>query len=192
MKNKQILVFLGIILIICVAVYYFFFHDNSPEESISPEEAIEQVEDEVIVDEPPVNIKEGQVLGIKGEKKEWLIEAEKISIAEDRESTVFESIKQMVIFKEEEPHLTISAEKCIANMQSKDMELNGNVIISNDDGDSLMGEKILWHSEEQRLSSNDRIELQVEDKFIVAGGISTNMEMTQIEMYKRVTVVMKL
>jgi LPS export ABC transporter protein LptC len=192
MKNKKIFIFLGIILIIGIAVYYFFFYDNSPEETMSPEEAIEQAIDDVVVDEPPVHIEEGQVLGIKDEKKEWLIEAEKISIAEDRESTIFEQIKQMVIFKEEEPHLTISAETCIANMQNKDMELNGNVVISNNDGDSLMGEKIFWHSEEQRLSSNDIVELQIDDKYIVAGGISTNMEMTQLELTNRVIVTMKL
>jgi LPS export ABC transporter protein LptC len=192
MKNKKIFIFLGIILIIGIAVYYFFFYDNSPEETMSPEEAIEQAIDDVVVDEPPVHIEKGQVLGIKDEKKEWLIEAEVISIAKDRESTIFEDIKQMVIFKEEEPHLTISAERCIANMQSKDMELNGNVVISNNDGDSLMGEKIFWHSEEQRLSSNNKVELQVEDKYIVAGGISTNMEMTQLELTDRVTVTMKL
>ena len=191
MKNKNLFLILAVILIIGVILFYHFYN-RTPEETISPEEAIEQVQDDIVVDEPPVRIEGGQVLGIKNEKKEWLIEADTVSIAEDRQSTLFEDIKQMVIFKEEEPHLTISAETCIANMQNKDMELNGNVIISNNGGDSLMGEKIFWHSEEQRLSSNDKVELQVEDKYIVAGGISTNMEMTQLEFTNKVTVTMKL
>jgi len=192
MKNKKTFIFLGIILIIGILVYYFFFYDSSPETTISPEEAIDQVTDEVIVEQPPVRISQGQVLGIRNEKKEWLIEAEIISFAQDRESTLFEDIKQMIIYKDEEPHLSISAERCIANMQNKDMELNGNVVISTNEGDSLMGEKIFWHSEEQRLSSNDSVELQVDDKYIIAGGLSTNMEMTQLELTNRVTVIMKL
>jgi len=192
MKNKKIFIILGIIIISGIAIYYFFFYNGAPQTTISPEEAIDQVADEVIVEQPPVRISQGQVLGIKDEKREWLIEAEVISIAQDRESTLFEDIRKMIIFKEEEPHLTISAERCIANMKSKDMELNGNVVISTTEGDSLMGEKIFWHSEEQRLSSNDSVELHVDDKFIIAGGISTNMEMTQLELTNRVTVTMKL
>jgi len=191
MKNKNLFIILAIILIIGVILFYNFFN-RSPEETMSPEEAIEQVQDDIIVDEPPVRIEGGKVLGIKNEKKEWLIEAEKVSIAEDRQNTLFEDIKQMIIYKNEEPNLTISADTSIANMQSKDIELNGNVVISNENGDSLKGEKVLWHSEEQRLSSNDKVELQVDDKYIVAGGISTNMEMTQIELTDRVTVTMKL
>src|SRR6056297_3149695 len=191
MKNKNLLLILAVILIIGVILFYNFLN-RSPEETMSPEEAIEQVQDDIIVDEPPVRIEGGQVLGIKNEKKEWLIEAETVSIAEDRESTLFENIKQMIIYKNEEPNLTISADTSIANMQSKDIELNGNVVISNENGDSLRGEKVLWHSEEQRLSSNDKVELRVDDKYIVAGGISTNMEMTQIELTDRVTVTMKL
>ena len=180
-----------LILIIGISLYVYM-SKQEPQEKLSPEEAIEQVEDDIVVDEPPVSIDEGQVIGISDEKKEWLIEAGTISIAEDRESTLFKDIKQMIIYKNEEPNLTISADTSIANMQSKDMELNGNVVIANDKGDSLRGEKVFWHSEEEKLSSKDKVELEVDDLYIVAGGISTNMEMTQLELTNRVTVTMKL
>jgi len=191
MKNKKTFFILVIVLIIGGILFYNIFN-KSPEVSTNPEEEIEKVKDDIIIDEPPVNIESGKIIGIKDEKKEWLIEAETITIAEDRISTSFEEIKQMIIYKDDEPHLTIVAENCVANMQSKDMELNGNVIISNEEGDSLMGEKIYWHSEDQRLSSPDEVELKVDEHYIVAGGISSNMEMTNIELINRVTVTMKL
>jgi len=191
MKNKKIFIIVAIILIISLILFYNYYKPT-PEETMSPEEAIEQVQDDIVVDEPPVRIGQGQMIGIKDEKKEWLIEANTISIAEDRQSTLFENIKQMIIYKDEEPHLTISAEKSMANMQSKDMELSGNVVISNEDGDSLRGKKVFWHSEEQRITSADQVELQVDDYYIIAGGLSTNMEMTKLEFTNRVTVIMKL
>jgi LPS export ABC transporter protein LptC len=193
MKNIRIHLILILAVVLIVGVYLFYnYHKSSPQGTMSPEEAIDQVQDDVIVHEPPVRIDQGEVLGIKDEKKEWLIEADTISIDEDRESTIFENIKRMIIYKDEEPHLTISAQRCIANMKSKDMELNGKVIIFTEDGDSLKGERVFWHSEEQRLSSNERVELQVDDHYIIAGGLSTNMEMTQLELINRVTVIMKL
>ena len=192
MKNNR-KTFLVVVSILIIGIsLYVYMSKQEPQEKLSPEEAIEQVQDDIVVDEPPVSIDEGQVIGISDEKKEWLIEAGTISIAEDRESTLFKDIKQMIIYKNEEPNLTISADTSIANMQSKDMELNGNVVISNDNGDSLRGEKVFWHSEEERLSSEDKVELEVDDLYIVAGGISTNMEMTQLELTNRVTVTMKL
>lgn len=175
-----------------IYLFYNFYYSSSSQKTLPPEDAIDQVTDDIIINEPPVRIEQGMVLGIKNEKKEWLIEADKISIAQDRQNTLFENIKQMVIFKDEEPYLTITANRCIANMQSKDMELNGDVLITKENGDYLKGERVFWYSEEQRLSSYEPVELQVNDHYIVAGGFSTNMEMTQIELINRVTVTMKI
>ena len=159
MKKTKLFPFIIVILVIGAYLFYHFYYNNSSKEKMPSENTIDQVEDDIIIHEPPVRIEQGEVLGIKDEKKEWLIEADSISIAQDRESTLFENIKQMIIFKDEEPHLTISAKRCIANMKSKDMELNGNVIISKENGDSLRGERIFWHSEEERLLSNEQVEL---------------------------------
>ncbi len=192
MKNKKLISLILLIGIIITIAVFYNNKNSTLENELSSEEAIDQVQDNVIVDEPPVRIMEGQVLGIKNEIREWLIEAESISIAEDRESTLFKNIKQMVIYKDEEPHLTISADEVLANMQTKDMELSGNVVISNQEGNSLKGQKIYWHSEEQSLSSDSEIELYVDDNYIIAGGIYSNMEMTEIELIGRATVTMKL
>ena len=192
MKKTKLFPFIIAVLLIGAYLFYHFYYNNSLKGKIPSEDAIEQVVDDLIIYEPPVRIEQGEVLGIKNEKKEWLIEADSISIAQDRESTLFENINQMIIFKDEEPHLTISAQRCIANMKSKDMELNGNVIISKADGDSLAGERIFWHSEEERLLSNEQVEMHIDDNYIVAGSFTTNMEMTQLELYNGVTVIMKL
>ena len=192
MKKTKLFPIVIIALIIGAYLFYHFYYNNSSKEKMPSEDAIDQVVDDIIIHEPPVRIEQGEVLGIKDEKKEWLIEADSISIAQDRESTLFENIKKMIIFKDEVPHLTITAEKCIANMQSKDMELKGNVVISKENGDSLRGERVFWHSEEERLLSNELVELQVDDNLIVAGSFSANKEMSQLELYNGVTVIMKL
>ncbi len=192
MNNKKIYLVILLILIIGGYLYYNYYYKTKSKDTISPEEAIDQVVDDIIVHEPPVRIGEGQVLGIKNEQKEWMIEADSISIAQDRESTLFNNIKQMIIYKDEVPQLIITAQKCIANMQSKDMELNGDVVISKEDGDYLKGERVFWHSEEERLSSNELVELQVDDNYIIAGGFSANKDMTLLELYNGAKVTMKL
>ena len=192
MNNKKIYFLILAIFIISGYLIYHYYYKSPSLDKLSSEEAIDQVVDDIIIHEPPVRIEQGQVLGIKDEKKEWLIEADSISIGQDRETTIFQNITQMIIFKDEEPQLTISAEKCIANMSTKDMELNGNVFISKKDGDYLKGNKVYWYSEEEKLSSYEQVELLIGDQYIIAGGFSANKEMTELDLYDRVKVSMKL
>lgn len=191
MNTKKIILIAVILTVIGLLIYNQTIQKDQ-EDALSPEEAIEQVEDDIEIDEPPVKISQGAVVGIKDDKKEWMIKASNISIAEDRKKTVFNQIEKMVIYKEEEPHLNISAQQCIADMDSKDMELQGNVRIETKEGDFLTGEKILWHSDDQRLSSQEKVELKVDDHHIIAGALSTNMELTRLQLDKRVKVIMKL
>ena len=193
MDNKKIYFLILIVFIISgYLAYRYYYKPPDDDNKLSPEEAMEQVVDDIIIHEPPVRIDQGQVLGVKDEKKEWMIEADSISIAQDRENTLFENIRKMIIFKDEEPSLTISAQKCIANMYTKDMELSGGVVITKEDGDYLKGERVFWHSDDERLSSSEQVELQVDDNHIIAGGFSANKEMTQLELFDGARVTMKL
>ena len=193
MDNKKIYFLILIIFIISgYLAYRYYYKPPDDDNKLSPEEAMEQVVDDIIIHEPPVRIDQGQVLGVKDEKKEWMIEADSISIAQDRENTLFENIREMIIFKDEEPSLTISAQKCIANMYTKDMELSGGVVITKEDGDYLKGERVFWHSDDERLSSSEQVELQVDDNHIIAGGFSANKEMTRLELFDGARVTMKL
>ena len=193
MDNKKIYFLILIVFIISgYLAYRYYYKPPDDDNKLSPEEAMEQVVDDIIIHEPPVRIDQGQVLGVKDEKKEWMIEADSISIAQDRENTLFENIREMIIFKDEEPSLTISAQKCIANMYTKDMELSGGVVITKEDGDYLKGERVFWHSDDERLSSSEQVELQVDDNHIIAGGFSANKEMTQLELFDGARVTMKL
>jgi hypothetical protein len=45
---------------------------------------------------------------MKAGEKEWEIEADKISLAEDRKRTIFEKIKKAVIFKDNEPYVMLN------------------------------------------------------------------------------------
>lgn len=193
MDNKKIYFLILIVFIISgYLAYRYYYKPPDDDNKLSPEEAMEQVVDDIIIHEPPVRIDQGQVLGVKDEKKEWMIEADSISIAQDRENTLFENIREMIIFKDEEPSLTISAQKCIANMYTKDMELSGGVVITKEDGDYLKGERVFWHSDDERLSSSEQVELQVDDNHIIAGGFSANKEMTRLELFDGARVTMKL
>jgi LPS export ABC transporter protein LptC len=153
---------------------------------------IEETEEDIVVQEAPVKIEKGTVVGIKQGKKEWEIEADKISLGEDRKKTIFEQINRATIFKESKPHLEIQLNKCIADMDSNSMELIGDVVIESEEGDILKGDRFFWDSKNEKLTSIEPVEVIAKENRIIASQFSTDIELNNLEFSGNVNVTIKL
>ncbi|MDP2944809.1 MAG: LPS export ABC transporter periplasmic protein LptC [Atribacterota bacterium] len=192
LKQKYLWIILIIILAIALS-FYFIYNRGKDGDAGKTEEEIEEFEEEDIeVNEAPVKIEKGTVVGMKAGKKEWEIEADKISLAEDRKKTIFEKIKKAVIFKDNEPNLSIQLNKCIADMGSKSMELVGDVVIESKEGDILKGNRFFWDSEEETLASLEPVELIVKENNITADWLISDVELNKLELQGNVKVTIKL
>jgi len=188
--------YLWIILIIILAIafsFYFIYNKGKDGSTGKTEEEIEEFEEEDIeVNEAPVKIEKGTVVGVKAGEKEWEIEADKISLAEDRKKTIFEKIKKAVIFKDNEPYLNVQLNKCIADMGNKSMELVGDVVIQTKEGDILKGDRFYWDSEEETLASLEPVELIVKENNITADWLVSDVELNKLELQGNVKVTFKI
>jgi len=192
LKQRYLWIILIIILAIAIS-FYFIYNRGKDKDTGKAEEEIEEIEEEDIeVNEAPVKIEKGTVVGMKAGEKEWEIEADKISLAEDRKKTIFEKIKKAVIFKDNEPYLNIRLNKCIADMGSKSMELVGEVVIETKEGDILKGEKFYWDSEEETLASLEPVELIVKENNIIADSLVSDVELNKLELQGNVKVTFKI
>jgi len=188
LKRKYLWFFLVIILALSLS-FCFIYNKGKDEGIVQTKEEIEEIEEEDIeVKEAPVKIEKGTVVGMKAGEKEWEIEADKISLAEDRKKTIFEKIKKAVIFKDNEPFLNIQLTKCIADMGSKSMELVGDVIIETEEGDILKGERFYWDSEDETLASLEPVELIVKENNITADWLVSDVELNKLELQGNVKV----
>ena len=182
LKQKYLWIILIIILAIALS-FYFIYNKGKDGDAGKIEEEIEEFEEEDIeINEAPVKIEKGTVVGMKAGEKEWEIEADKISLAEDRKRTIFEKIKKAVIFKDNEPYLNIQLNKCIADMGSKSMELVGDVVIETKEGDILKGDRLYWDSEEETLASLEPVELTVKENNITADWLISDVELNKLEL----------
>ena len=191
---KQRYLWFILILILAIALsFYFIYNKGKDGDTGKAEEEIEEMEEEDIeIKEAPVKIEKGTVVGVKAGKKEWEIEADKISLAEDRKKTIFEKIKKAVIFKDDEPYLNIQLNKCIADMGSKNMELVGDVVIETKEGDILKGDRFYWDSEEETLASLKPVELIVKENNITADWLVSDVELNKLELQGNVKVTFKI
>ena len=186
---KQRYLWFILIIILAIALSFYFIYNKGKDGGIGKtEEEIEEVEEDIEVREAPVKIEKGTVVGVKAGKKEWEIEADKISLAEDRKKTIFEKIKKAVIFKDNEPYLNIQLNKCIADMGNKSMELVGDVVIETKEGDILKGDRFFWDSEEETLASLEPVELIVKENYITADWLISDIELNKLELQGNVKV----
>jgi len=190
---KQKYLWFILIIIMAIALSFYFIYDKGKDRgAIQTEEEIEEIEEDIEVKEAPVKIEKGTVVGVKGGQKEWEIEADKISLAEDRKKTIFEKIKKAVIFKDNEPYLNIQLNKCIADMGNKSMELVGDVVIETKEGDILKGDRFFWDSEEETLASLEPVELTVKENNITADWLISDVELNKLELQGNVKVTFKI
>jgi LPS export ABC transporter protein LptC len=189
MFKQRYLWFIIIIILAMALSFYFIYNKGKDGGTGKTEEEIEEFEEEDIeINEAPVKIEKGIVVGMKAGKKEWEIEADKISLAEDRKRTIFEKIKKAVIFKDNEPYLDIRLNKCIADMGSKSMELVGDVVIETKEGDILRGDRFYWDSGEETLASLEPVELIVKENTITADWLISDVELNKLELQGNVKV----
>jgi len=189
---KQRYLWLILIIILALTLSLYFIYNGKNKSSVQKEEVIEETEEDIVVQEAPVKIEKGTVVGIKQGKKEWEIEADKISLGEDRKKTIFEQINRATIFKESKPHLQVQLNKCIADMDSNSMELIGDVIIESEEGDILKGDRFFWDSKKEKLTSIEPVEVIAKENRIIANQFSTDIELNNLEFSGNVNVTIKL
>ena len=189
---KQRYLWLILIIILALSLSLYFIYHGKNKSSVQKEEVIEETEEDVVVQEAPVKIEKCSVVGIKQGKKEWEIEADKISLGEDRKKTIFEQINIATIFKDSKPHLEIQLKQCIADMGSNSMELIGDVVIESEEGDILKGDRFFWDSINEKLTSLEPVEVIAKDNRITADQFSTDMELNNLEFSGNVNVTIKL
>jgi LPS export ABC transporter protein LptC len=190
MLRRRYLWFILIIIVLSLSLY--FIYNGKNKSSVQTKEVIEETEEDIVVQEAPVKIEKGTVVGIKQGKKEWEIEADKISLGEDRKKTIFEQINRATIFKESKPHLEIQLNKCIADMDSNSMELIGDVVIESEEGDVLKGDRFFWDSKNEKLTSIEPVEVIAKENRIIASQFSTDIELNNLEFSGNVNVTIKL
>jgi LPS export ABC transporter protein LptC len=189
---RQRYLWLILIIILTLTLSLYFIYNGKNKSLVQKEEVIEETEEDIVVQEAPVKIEKGTVVGIKQGKKEWEIEADKISLGEDRKKTIFEVIKRAVIFKDSKPHLQIQLNKCIADMDSNSMELIGDVVIESEEGDILKGDRFFWDSKKEKLTSIEPVEVIAKENRIIASQFSTDIELNNLEFSGNVNVTIKL
>lgn len=149
-KKYKILIGAGIIFFVCLVTWVIRTTPKTPpqREKIEP---------------PTVMEYEGNTISEeKNGKKIWEITADRMVMDSVAQTAEIENL-QGKFFQEDGKVLEISGKKGVYNQQTKDVHVEGEVVLLDGDGAKLMSKNLDWTSADEVLTASDEVQIFRED-----------------------------
>ena len=149
-KKYKILIGALIIFFVCLVTWVVRTTPQAPpqQEKIEPPTVMEY-EGNVITEE-------------KDGKKIWEITADKMTMDSVTQTAEIETIHGK-FFKEDGKVLELKGDKGVYNQQTKDVHVEGNIVVLDGDGAKLMSENLDWTGAEELLTASNDVKIFRED-----------------------------
>lgn len=121
-------------------------------------------------------------------KKQWELNADKAEVINSKGITRIKNI-QMSIFQKSKSNFSISADTGIIQNDTKDIELKGNIKVSNEQGYLLKTNNLKWAPELKLIQTDDEVKINGKDLAITGKGMKVNIDTEIMEIFGGVKVV---
>ena len=108
-------------------------------------------------------------------KKTWELEAKSIQQNEDGNRMTLEDVK-VTVYGDEGRSFIISGKEGKVFLDSKNLELVGDVTVTSSDGYRLKTHSIAYHHQEKKILSPDPVEIEGEQISVTGKGLQVDME----------------
>ena len=108
-------------------------------------------------------------------KKTWELEAKSIQQNREEDLMVLEDVK-VTVYTEDGRSFVISGKQGKVSLESKDMDLQGDVVVSLSDGYRLRTQSVAYRHQERKAGTSDPVEIDGEQIHVAGKGMIVNME----------------
>ena len=162
-----ILISMGLIVVVVSLILWANYRGKRPEEEVQvPKIAIEGA-DSRIETVRFVEEKEG--------RKTWELEAKSMQHYQDKNVMVLEDVK-LTFFAEDGRRVTVTGKHGRVQQDTKDMELQGNVVATSSDGYVFKTHSVAYHHQEKKIETPDPVEVDGEQLRLRGRGMLVDVE----------------
>ena len=108
-------------------------------------------------------------------KKTWELEAKSIQQQRENNLMMLEDVK-VTVYTEEGRSFVISGRQGKVSLDSKDMDLQGDVVVSSSDGYRLRTQSVAYRHQEKKAGTSDPVEIEGDQIHVTGKGMVVNME----------------
>lgn len=135
-----------------------------------------------------VSIENFHLIEEKEGKKQWELNADKAEIFNSKGITRLRNIR-MIFFQESGNELSVSADRGIIQNSNNNVDLMGNIKVTNLDGYKLRTEKLKWISDKKTIRTDGEVEISGVDLKITGKKMTVDVENEILEIYDGVKVL---
>lgn len=135
-----------------------------------------------------ISIKNLRLIEEKDGTKQWELNADTAEVINSKGITQLKKI-QMNLFQKNGDKLSVSADNGIVENNNKNIELKGNIEVSNNEGYTLKTENLKWLSEQKIIQFDDEIEIRGQDLNVTGKRMTVDVENNIVKIYGGVRVL---
>ncbi|MEK6645842.1 MAG: LPS export ABC transporter periplasmic protein LptC [Candidatus Firestonebacteria bacterium] len=122
-------------------------------------------------------------------KKTIKMDADTAEIYRTKKTMKASPVKVIRFGKDGEVFSNLTSDVAFINMESNDIEFQGNVIVIGKDGSKVETEKLLWHANTNRFTSEEPVKVTKGNNIMTGQGIDTDVELNNLIMHTVKTTV---
>ena len=123
-------------------------------------------------------------------KKTWELEAKSIQQHQDQNLMILEDIK-VIYYAKDGRLFTITGQQGKVYQDSKDIELNGDVVVTSSDGYRMRTQSVAYRNREKTASTEDPVELEGDQIQMTGKGMIVDMEGKWFRLLRQVRTQLK-
>ena len=140
---------------------------------------------------PQLVINKFSIISTNAGKTEWIFYARKAVVYEDKNSVEADEIIIDFFHDKQEKEVSshLIAKKGNVNTRTNNMEAEGNVVLSSENGNRLFTEKVRWISSTQKFFTEEEVRVEKKDSSVISGvGMEADLNLDNIKILKDVKV----
>ena len=170
MRRAKVAILMTIILIGGIVLFSLWQNLGKKRESGQPAE-IPKVAD----DDTKMHFEKVQFVEDKQGRRTWELEAKSVRQYEDQDLVLLEDVK-VTVFTKEGRSFVLSGRQARLHQESKDMELEGDVLLTSSDGYRLKTRSIAYRHGEKKVQTADPVEIEGEELRVHGNGMVVDIE----------------
>jgi LPS export ABC transporter protein LptC len=124
-------------------------------------------------------------------RKTWELEAKSIQQNREENLLFLEDVK-VTVYAEEGRSFVITGKQGKVFMDSKNMELLGDVMVTSSDGYRLRTQSVAYRHQEKNLGTSDPVEIEGEQMRVIGKGMQIDMEARTFKIFGQVKTQLRL
>ena len=170
MKRAKVAILVTIVLIAGVVLVRLW--QNLQEKRAAEKEAeVPKLAD----DASKMHLEKVQFVEDKQGRRTWELEAKSVRQYEDQDLVVLEDVK-VTVFAKDGQSFVLSGKEARLHQRSKDMELEGDVLLTSSDGYRLKTRSITYRHGEKKAQTADPVEIEGKELRVKGNGMVVDIE----------------